>query len=152
MPGNELAAGLQGALGCAFDATATRNLHANDGYALDIILCNDTGQLFGIVSLVQLGTADQRDAITDELVMEIAVGVGGTVSSDEQIGTVKIGSVNGHELDLAGPLGKLTRHALWLAYCCGCVVISCIKRRGASITSVCLFGRIVYYVIRSAAA
>ena len=42
-----------------------------------------------------------------ELLMDVRVGVGGAVGGDEQLGTVKIGCIHRHELDLAGPLSQL---------------------------------------------
>ena len=42
-----------------------------------------------------------------ELLMDVGVGVGGAVGGDKQLGTIKIGCIHRHELDLAGPLGQL---------------------------------------------
>ena len=120
LPGGEFAACQQGSLDGVFDAGAAGNLHANDRYALNVVFCDDAGQLFGVVALVQFRTADQCDAVADKLVMEVAVSVGSAVGGDEQIGTVKVRGVNGDELDLAGPLRKLTRHTLGLARRGGC--------------------------------
>ena len=39
--------------------------------------------------------------------MEIAIGVGGAVRGNQQMGILKIGGVRGYQFDLAGPLGQL---------------------------------------------
>mgnify|MGYP006874944806 CR=1 FL=1 len=57
LPRNELAGRLQGALGGIFQPAAAGHLHAHNGDALDVVLPDDLGQLFGIVHAVQLGAA-----------------------------------------------------------------------------------------------
>ena len=42
-----------------------------------------------------------------ELLVDVRIGIGGAVGGDEQLGTVKIGRVHRHQLDLAGPLRQL---------------------------------------------
>ena len=50
-----------------------------------------------------------------ELLVDIGVGIGGAVGGDQQLGTVKVGRVHRHQLDLARPLCQLGLHGH-----CGC--------------------------------
>ena len=84
-------------------------LHADDGDALDVVLPDDFGQLFGIVHAVQLRTAHQGDVSLDEPLVESGVGVGGTVGGNQEPCTVKLRGVYRHQLDLHRPLGKAAR-------------------------------------------
>ena len=107
-PRDKLAACDKRTLDGIFNAAAAGNLHSHNGHALDIVVCNNGGQLVGVIDIVKLGTSDKRYAVADKLIVEIAVGVGGAVGGDEQICAVKIGRIDGHELDLNRPLRKLT--------------------------------------------
>ena len=85
-PGQKLAAVADRLRDGALDPAAAGNLHPHDGHALDIILTDDGGQLVGVVTLVQLGTADEGHAVADELLVEVAVGVrrAGVLTADKR--------------------------------------------------------------------
>ena len=107
MPGNKFAAGLERSFGGMFYPCAAGNFHAHDGNAFYVILPDDFGQLFCIIHAVELGAADERDAVFDESVMKIAVCISGAVSRDQQIRLVEIGSAYRSQFDLDRPLGQL---------------------------------------------
>ena len=69
------------------DTAAARNLHADNGHALDVVAADDFGQLFGVVDAVKLWTSDQSYFTMDKVLMEAAVCVSGTVGSDQKFGT-----------------------------------------------------------------
>src|SRR5699024_7252958 len=79
LPGDELAACLESLLHCVFDPAAAGNFHACYGDAFNIISCDDLRQFFRIISFVQLGAADERNAVADKFIMKISVGIGGAV-------------------------------------------------------------------------
>ena len=110
IPWDELAAVLERGFGCHFQSAAARNLHAQDGQALDFVLRNDRLKLLGIVDHVQLRTADQCDAALDKVAVEVRIGKGGAVRSDHQVRIVKIRCVDRGELDLYRPVGQLGWH------------------------------------------
>ena len=74
----------------------------------NIVVRKNRRELVGVIHAVELGATDERDSVTNKLVMEVAVGIGGAICSNEQVRSVKIGSVHGYELDLNWPLRKLT--------------------------------------------
>ena len=85
--------------------TATAGyFHTHYGHALNIVVRKNRRELVGVIHAVELGATDERDSIANKLVMEVAVGVGGTICRNEQVRSVKIGSVYGYELDLNRPL------------------------------------------------
>ena len=93
-------------------------LHAYYGNTLDVVNCQNSCQLFGIVHAVKLRTSDERNFILDEIIVEIAVSECRTVGGDEQVGTVKIGSIDGNKLYLNGPLWELTGDSSCRSRCC----------------------------------
>ena len=106
LPGQKLAAALDGQPGGLFNTAAAGHLHPGDGDAPDVVFGDDPGELFGIIALVQLGTADEGDAVPDQLIVEIAVGIGRAVGGDQQVGSIKVGSVHRRQLDLHRPLAQ----------------------------------------------
>ena len=90
LPRNEFSTCLQGIFHGVLDTAAARNLHADNGHALDVVVSDDFGQLFGVVDAVKLWTSDQSYFTTDKVLMEAAVCVSGTVGSDQKFGTVEI--------------------------------------------------------------
>ena len=106
-PGDELAACLQRVCRRPFKSAAAGNFHPHDDKFLDVVLREDGRQLLGVVSLVQLGAADDRDASTHQVAVEVGVCVGRAVCGDEQFCAVEPRSLDGNELYLHGPLGKL---------------------------------------------
>ena len=65
-------------------------------------------QLLGVIHRIQLGAADHSHLILHEIVMEITVGVGGAVGSDQQICAIEIGGTQRHQLDLHREVGQFT--------------------------------------------
>ena len=61
------------------NTTTAGNFHPHNGDAFDIVIRNDLGKLFSVVHIVQLWASNQRDAITDKIVVEIPVGISCTV-------------------------------------------------------------------------
>ncbi|CAN3974440.1 PH domain-containing protein, partial [Dysosmobacter welbionis] len=78
----------------------------------DIVAAKDLRQLFGIVSLIQLGAADQRDAAPHEPLVEVRPGISRAVRRDQQPGTVEPGGLHRHQLDLHRPLGQVGHRAV----------------------------------------
>ena len=112
LPQNELFAFLKSPSGRHFNTAAARNFHSDHGDAFNIASGDYSLKLFGIVSLVQLRAADQNHPVLNEVVMEIAVGIGGAVSSDKQVGTAEVRCVYRSKLNLYRPGGKTAWYAL----------------------------------------
>ena len=112
LPRDELSAFLKSPFSCHFDASAARNFHSHHGDAFNIVSGDDGCKFLGIVYLVQLRAADQNHPIPNEVVMEIAVGIGGAVSSDKQVGTAEVRCVYRGKLNLYRPGGKTAWYAL----------------------------------------
>ena len=70
---------------CSLQASAARNLHADDGYAFDIVVANDSRQLLTVVHRVQFGAADDRDLALHEILMHIGIGIGGAICRDQEL-------------------------------------------------------------------
>ena len=85
-------------------AAAARHLHPHDGDALDVVIADDLGQLVGVVYHIELRTTDQGDLALHEFLVHIGVGVGGAVSSDQQLCAVIERCDRRQQLDLARPL------------------------------------------------
>ena len=92
LPGNEFSAVFQRRHRCMLDSAAAGNLHAHPGQRPDFIFPDDLLQFLGIVHHIQLGAADERHTSADEVLMKAAVGIGGAVGRDQQIGSVEIRS------------------------------------------------------------
>ena len=78
------------------------DIHPHDGQLPDIVAAKDLRQLFGIVSLIQLGAADQRDAAPHEPLVEVRPGISRAVRRDQQPGTVEPGASTGTSLICTG--------------------------------------------------
>ena len=76
LPGNQFPAGLQCILSGHLDPAAAGDFHPHDRDAADVVLPDDLGELLGIISFIQFGAADQGNAIFDEAVVKVAVGIG----------------------------------------------------------------------------
>ena len=90
-----LAAATQRLFCCPLQATAAWNLHPHHSDAFNAIISDDSCQLLGIVSLVQLRTANQGDAAADKTLMKIAISISSTISGYQQICVRKIGGIDG---------------------------------------------------------
>ena len=106
LPRDKLSAVLKSFLHGHFYASAAGNLHSHYGDAFDVIVSYDLRKLFGVVYAVQLRAAYKGNLISDEVLVEAAVGVGGAVCGYEKVCAVKIRSVYRGQLYLNGPLGK----------------------------------------------
>ena len=93
LPWNQLAGVGQCFFQRIFQSAAAGNLHPHQSDALDVVIFQNGGQLFGIVHRIELGTADQRNAVFDELVVEVGESKRSTVGSDEQMSAVKEGGI-----------------------------------------------------------
>lgn len=80
------------------DTAAARNLHADNGHALDVVAADDFGQLFGVVDAVKLWTTDQSYFTMDKVLMEAAVCVSGTVGAIKSLHRSKYGARIGANL------------------------------------------------------
>ena len=92
LPRNEFPAGLEGAFRGIFNTAAAWNFHADNGDIPDIIETDDFRQLFRVIHHIQFWTADECDAAGYKVIVEIAIGKGGTVSCYQKAGILKIGS------------------------------------------------------------
>ena len=90
-----------------FQTAAAGHLHAQDVKRPDVVEAENLAQLFRVVHVVQLGTALDGHMALHEVLVDGGIGKGGAVSSHQQSGSVKVGSLGGHELDLGGPLAQL---------------------------------------------
>jgi len=107
LPGDHLAALLQGFLGGEVETATARNFHADDGDAADVILAENLRQFFGVIPCVELGTADHGDFALDEFLVEIGPGVSGAIGSDQELGALVKWSLDREQLDLDRPLLEL---------------------------------------------
>lgn len=108
LPRDELTACLESVLRSILYAATAGNLHAYDGHALYIVVSDNLCKLFGVVDIVKLRTADNSDMILYKALVKAAVSVCGAVCGDEKIGIVEIWGTYRDELNLYGPLHKLT--------------------------------------------
>lgn len=74
----------------ALDSAAAWDLHSCHEDASDVVLTQDSSQLFCIVDGVQFWTADESNMASYEIMMEISVGIGCAVRCDQKIGILKI--------------------------------------------------------------
>ena len=90
MQGELLSRGGDGAGQCRLQSAAAGHLHTRQGDGLNVVCRKDLAELFGVIDGVELRAADERHAALDEVVVEIAVGIGAAISGDEQVRAVKI--------------------------------------------------------------
>ena len=102
LPGDLFPAGQQGPLGGVLDAAAARNLHADDGQALNVVVCQDLGELLAVVPRVQLGAADEGYPAPDKVLVEIAVGMAVQSAAMSRWAPLKYGAVGGTSLICTG--------------------------------------------------
>ena len=60
LPRNELSAVFECVFCGVFKSAATWNFHSDNGNALNIIIGDNLCQLFAVINIVKLGTADER--------------------------------------------------------------------------------------------
>ena len=70
-----------GACGVLYSAAA-RHFHTDDSQAFHGVLPQNFSQLFAVVCVIQLWAADQCDFTLHKCLMEIAVGISGTVGGN----------------------------------------------------------------------
>jgi hypothetical protein len=126
LPRNKFAACHQGAFGSVFDSAAAGNLHADNGYAFDVVIGNDLRQLIGVIALVKLGTTDKRYVTPDKLIVKVSVSISGTVCRNKKICSVKVGCINGYKLNLYGPLSELTAYGCRSSTAVTSVTVNCL--------------------------
>lgn len=107
LPGNELPGILERLDRSLLQATATGNLHAHHRYGFDVVTGDDMSQLGRIINRVELGTADQRHLVPQQVGMEASVGIRGTIGCDKQMGILKIRCPKRGKLDLERPVAQL---------------------------------------------
>lgn len=73
IPGDELAAVLEGSDGGVFKTSAARHLHPQDSNAPDVVIADDLRQLLAVVHSIQLGAADEGNMAAHELLMDVRV-------------------------------------------------------------------------------
>ena len=71
-----------------------------------MIAGDDLRQLLRVVAFIQLGAADQCDAVFDKGIVKVPEGIGRTVGGNQQICPVKIGGENRSQFDLYRPLDR----------------------------------------------
>ena len=74
-------------LNCSFyrklHTSAARYFHPYYGDAFDVVRLNDSGQLFAVIHVIKLGTADQGNVISDEFIVKISVGESRAICRNE---------------------------------------------------------------------
>lgn len=90
---NILAAVLDGGFDSVAQTTTARYAHAGNGDGTDPVMLKNERQLFGIINAVQLGTADHGHTLPHKIMVEIAIGKGGAIGSDQQVSTLKAGGL-----------------------------------------------------------
>ena len=93
---------------CVAQDAAAGHDHPGNSNGVDIVMQKDLRQLLRIIHLIQLGTADHSYFAPHEIMVEIPVGIGGTVGSDQQVRTVKVRRVGRQQLDLHRECGQFT--------------------------------------------
>lgn len=83
MQGDVFATVFQSSLHRVTQTTAAWNGHPGDCDGSDIVVLENLRQLFSVVHCIQLGAANQRYLILHEIMVKIAVGIGGTVSGNQ---------------------------------------------------------------------
>ena len=109
LPGDVLAACLEGLVCELLEPAAPGHLHTAHLDACNIVVADDFGQLLRVVDAVELRTADEHHAIADEIAMEACIRKRRAVGGDEQVRTVEVRRMRGCELDLHGPVAQLGR-------------------------------------------
>ena len=71
-------------------SAAAGHLHTRQGDGLNVVCRKDLAELFGVIDGVKLRAADERHSALDEIIVEIAVGLGAAIGGDEQVRAVKI--------------------------------------------------------------
>ena len=106
LPREEFAAVFQGRFCGSLEATAAWHLHTENSYALYIILTDDFRQLLTVISLIQLWTANHGYFPFHEILMDIGIGIGGTIRCNQQLGPVIKWCLSWEQLYLTWPLIK----------------------------------------------
>ena len=91
-----------------FQTAAAGDFHAGDSDASDLIFPKDCSELFCVINRIQLWTTYEGDVSLNKILMEIRIGVGGTVGGDQEVGLFIVRSLDRQKLDLYRPLAKLT--------------------------------------------
>ena len=81
--------------------------HAHHGDALNVVFPEDFCQLFAVIYIVKLRTADNCNFTTHKFIMHICVSVSRAVCRNKQLCIVKIRRINRHKLNLTRPLTEL---------------------------------------------
>ena len=110
MARNLFATGLDCSFYCMFHTSAARHFHSDNSNALDVVILDDSRQLFGVITLVKLRTTDKRNSVTDKLIVEIAVTISSTIGSNEKVRLVKIRCIYRGKFNLNWEIGKLAFH------------------------------------------
>jgi len=69
-----------------FDPAAAGYFHPDDCNAFNVIVPDNLGQLFAVLSFVQLGAANQSHFVPDKPVVKISVSIGRTVGGNQELG------------------------------------------------------------------
>ena len=107
LPRNEFTAVLNRSHSCMLQSATARNLHADNGHALNIVLLNDLSEFFAVVHIISLRAADQGHFAFQEFLMKVCVGVSSAVCGNEQACLVKVRCADRSQLDLYGPVSQL---------------------------------------------
>ena len=135
---------LEGSFGGHFQPAAARDFHADQCEVLDIVLTDDFCQFFGVVDVVEFGTADEGDAPFDEVFMETGVGIGRAVGGDEQAGAVEVRRMGRDQLQLDRPLAQARWHVGRACRDCFCrFEAACLAARAAATVDPSLGGHVL---------
>ena len=127
LPRDEFAAVFEGCDSGMLNAAAARNLHPYNRDALYIIIPYYFGQLFAVITSVELWASNKCYAVFYKLAVKIAVCISGAVSLNKQMRSVKIRCSCRDKLYLNRPLIKLRRDScITAALCSFCRAVYCL--------------------------
>lgn len=104
LPLDHLTAILKCGFDGVFDAATAGYFHAHHCDRFDVVLRKNCRQLFAVVTLVKLGTANDGDFVLHKFGTEITAGISGAVSRHRKICIFKIRCIHRHKFYLHRPL------------------------------------------------
>ena len=108
LPGQGFTTCLDCVFYCILKTAAAGDFHTDYLYTLYIVVLYNLGEFFRVISFVKFGATNESDVIADEVIVEVAVGIGCAVCSNKEICVLKVGSVDRNKFYLTRPLGEKT--------------------------------------------
>ena len=104
LPRNELPTVPERVFRRSLQSSAARHFHSDNRNALDVVILDDLGQLFGVIHHIELRAADQGDFTLHKILVHIRVGIGGAVGGNQQLCAVVERSLSRQQFNLDRPL------------------------------------------------